>query len=271
MRIKGPEQVAVSWQKVVPVIVLTTGGLALFALQLPFIGYPLVAVGVILGFWWHRPLGKDLLAVALGVAVMGLVPITTDISWSHMVVMGIAMIAALLIPFYVSRKLDGYSVITYPLRSGWPWPAPAWWYLIIVLIVGYFLLPVYLITSGVYQNWPAVHSQGEVARLFIGTNALGIWDELFFICTVYALYRRHFPAWLANLFQAVLFTSFLYELGFRSWGPLIVFPFALVQGFTFTLTKSLGYVITVHLLFDFILFLVLVHAHQRDWFAIFLY
>ena len=108
-------------------------------------------------------------------------------------------------------------------------------------------------------------------RLFVGTNALGIWDELFFICTCFALLRRHLVDWQANLIQAVLFTSFLWELGFHAWGPLLIYPFALVQGWIFKLTGSLAYIVCVHLLFDFVLFLVLVHAHNRQWLTFFLY
>jgi hypothetical protein len=36
-------------------------------------------------------------------------------------------------------------------------------------------------------------------------------------------------------------------------------------------TKSLTYVVSVHLLFDFFVFLVLVRAHNPDWLPIFLY
>ena len=63
--------------------------------------------------------------------------------------------------------------------------------LVAVVALGYLVLPYYLITTGVYENWPAVSSAGEVGRLFLGTNALGIWDELFFVCTCFALLRRH--------------------------------------------------------------------------------
>ena len=70
--------------------------------------------------------------------------------------------------------------------------------------------------------------------------------------------------------QAVLFTSFLHELGFTSWGPLMIFPFALIQGYTFATTRSLSYVVTVHLTFDLVLFGVLLHAHQRSWVDVFL-
>jgi hypothetical protein len=65
--------------------------------------------------------------------------------------------------------------------------------------------------------------------------------------------------------------SFLWELGYRSWGPLMTVPFALLQGFIFARTKSLTYVVCVHLLFDLVVFLVLVHAHNPGWLSIFLY
>ena len=107
-----------------------------------------------------------------------------------------------------------------------------------------------------------VDSPELIARLFVGVGAVGIWDELFFICTVLALLRRHFPMWQANLLQAIVFVSFLWELGYQAWGPLLTIPFALLQGYIFVRTRSLAYVVTVHLLFDAVVFLVLVHAHN---------
>ncbi|MCZ4501180.1 MAG: Abortive phage infection protein, partial [Marmoricola sp.] len=133
------------------------------------------------------------------------------------------------------------------------------------------ILPTYFITSGSYKNWPAIHSVDEIDRLFVGVNAVGIWDELFFICVVFALLRRHFPLWQANLLQAAIFVSFLWELGYQSWGPLLTIPFALLQGWIFSKTKSLTYVVCVHLLFDLVVFLVLVHAHNREWLTVFIY
>ena len=47
--------------------------------------------------------------------------------------------------------------------------------------------------------------------------------------------------------------------------------FALLQAFIFTRTRSLSYIICVHLLFDFVLFLVLIHAHNRAWIDIFVW
>ena len=106
----------------------------------------------------------------------------------------------------------------------------------------------YAKSTGHIDGWPAASDLSTITRLFVGTNALGIWDELFFICTCFALLRRHLVDWQANLVQAVLFTSFLWELGFHAWGPLLIYPFALVQGWIFRLTKSLTYIVCVHLL-----------------------
>jgi membrane protease YdiL (CAAX protease family) len=85
------------------------------------------------------------------------------------------------------------------------------------------------------------------------------------------LLHRHFPFCAANVVSSIIFVSFLWELGYRSWGPFLTIPFALVQAVVFTKSKSLPYTITVHLLFDFIVFLSIVHAHHPQWLPIFWY
>ena len=111
----------------------------------------------------------------------------------------------------------------------------------------------------------------EIIRLFLGVNAVGLWDELFFICTVFALLRRHFRLWQANILQAIIFVSFLWELGYTSWGPFLTTPFALIQGYLFNRTRSLPYVLCTHLIFDCVLWAVLLHAHNPGWLPIFIY
>jgi membrane protease YdiL (CAAX protease family) len=166
-----------------------------------------------------------------------------------------------LVPVLLSRRVFHDDAIHFPIRTGRRWDRWQAVYLVAVAVFAYLILPAYFIGAGVWQNWPPLDGRGDVARLFIGVNAVGIWDELFFVCTVFALLRRHFPVWQANLLQSIVFVSFLWELGYQSWGPLLTIPFALLQGYTFKLTKSLAYVITVHLLFDLVVFLVIVYAH----------
>ncbi len=251
-------------------VMLALAGILLFAMGAPVAGYPVLLASVLSGVVASRQLGRDLGLIASGVVIMSLVPITTDISVAHMAVMGCAMVAAIAIPYLGSRFVLRDHAVRFRIGNASGWSRFEWGWLIAVIGLGYLLLPVYLIRSGVYLNWPDADQPGEVARLFLGTNALGIWDELFFICTVFVLLRRHYPGAAAMVAQAVLFTSFLWELGFREWGPILIFPFALVQSFTFALTRSLAYVVTVHLLFDLVLFLVLLHAHNRSVLPIFL-
>jgi hypothetical protein len=259
-----------SW-KLLPGLLLAASGFLLFGLDERLAGYLTLAATMIAAVVIDRRLAKDLLLIAIGLVSISLVPINTDIEWGHMLLMGAALAAAVLIPYLVSRFVYRDHAIRFPVATGKRWTRFEFGYLIAVVVLGWFLLPVYMIPTGVYENWPAASDPGSIARLFLGTNALGIWDELFFICTTFALLRRHFPDWQANLLQAVLFTSFLWELGFHAWGPFLIYPFAVLQGWIFRQTKSLSYIVSVHLLFDFVLFLVLIHAHNRDWLAIFLY
>ena len=256
---------------VVPATLMSAAGFILFVLEDRLNGFILLAAALALAGILSRRLFTDLALIAFGLAAMSAVPITTDISTQHMLVMGTAMILAVGVPYGVSRFITKEHAIRFPIRTGQRWTPAEKWYLPLVPVLGYALLPVYMITTGVYANWPAVSDPEGIGRLFLGTNALGIWDELFFICTAFTLLRRHLPDWQANLLQAVLFTSFLWELGFHAWAPFFIFPFALLQARLFTVTKSLAYIVCVHLLFDFVLFLVLVHAHNREWIDIFLY
>ncbi len=255
----------------VAALALVVSGLLVFALELKPAGFVALAISVAAGFAASRSLGRDLVLVAAGVTVMGLVPVTTDISFEHMLVMGAGMTAAIAVPYLVSRFVYRDHAIRFPVATGQRWTRVEIVWVVLVPLLGYAILPVYMISTGVYLNWPAADDASEIGRLFLGTNVLGIWDELFFVCTVFALLRRHYSDWLAILIQACLFTSFLYELGFTEWGPLLIFPFAAVQAITFKLTKSLTYIVTVHLLFDFVLFLVLLHAHDRSIVPIFIY
>lgn len=257
--------------KLVPAALVSFSGFVLFVLEQELPGYGLLALALVLAGFIDRALLRDLALIAAGLVAISLVPITTDISTGHMVVMGTAMIVAVGVPYAASRWVFRDHAVRFPVLTGHPWTRTEKWYLAAVVVMGYALLPAYMVKTGVYSNWPAVSDPEGIFRLFLGTNALGIWDELFFICTVFALLRRHLPLAQANVLQAVLFTSFLWELGFHAWAPVFIFPFAMLQAVIFTRTKSLSYIVAVHLLFDFVLFLVLLHAHNRAWIDIFVY
>ena len=235
------------------------------------LGYVVLVVSLVAAYFVDRPLFKDLLLIGVGIMIVSLVSVEADISWLNILVLGTVFTAAVLVPFLIDRFVYQRRAIRFPWRSGRKWTRGEKVYLFATPALGWLILPFYFITSGVYRNWPDVETPSEIGRLFVGVNAVGTWDELFFICTCYALLLRHFQPWLANILQAIIFVSFLWELGYQAWGPLLTIPFALVQGMLFHRTKSLTFVLIVHLLFDLVVFLVIVHAHDPAALPIFLY
>ncbi|MEY4898613.1 MAG: hypothetical protein RL294_424 [Actinomycetota bacterium] len=233
------------------------------------IGYAALVVGLGIAFTSNRALGRDLSLIAVPLVAISFISIEANLEWGNIALMGSVLTLCVVFPYVMSRWVFRDHVVRFPGRPGEPWSRGEWAWLGAVLVLGYLILPVYFITSGSYQNWPAVETPSEIARLFVGVGFVGIWDELFFICIVFALLRRHFPFWTANVLQAIVFVSFLWELGYRSWGPALTLPFALIQGWIFEKSRSVWYIITVHLLFDVVVFLVLVYAHHPTWLPIF--
>jgi membrane protease YdiL (CAAX protease family) len=261
---------ALTFVRLASALLVCGAAIALFAIHTRPWGYIPLVLGVVLGLVVDRGLGKDLLLIAFGQAIISVISLEADLSNAGIARFTVVLSLAVLVPWAVAKYVYKHGAIVFPMRGGWPWTRAQWTYIGVVVVAGYLILPYYFISSGVYQNWPEITGANEIARLFVGVNAVGIWDELFFIATVFALLRRHFPVWLANILQSLVFVSFLWELGYREWGPLLTVPFALIQGWIFSWTKSLPYVITVHLLFDAVVFGVLVHAHHPDLFDIFI-
>jgi len=258
-----------------PAVLLCLSAVLLFPLRLVLPGLALAAGALGLAWWLDRRgatrgVARDLACIAAGMAIVSSMSVEADISWGNFFLLGLVLALAIAVPYLLSRFVFRDRHIRFPWRGGWPWRGWQWAYLVVVLLIGWLVLPFYFITSGVYMNWPAVHEWHEIARLFVGVNVVGAWDELFFVCTVFALLLRHFPMWQANALQAIVFVAFLWELGYRSWGPVLTIPFALLQGWLFGRTRSLAYVLTVHLLFDLIVFLVIVHARNDGAIPIFL-
>ncbi|WP_347754973.1 CPBP family glutamic-type intramembrane protease [Agrococcus sp. ProA11] len=257
---------------IVPAALVTAGAVLLFWVLSDWGYLPLVA-GVVGGILTDRAgasrkLGQDLALIAIALTWISFISLHADISNAGIAGFTIALGGAVVIPYVVTRWGFKDHAIRFPWKGG-RWSRRMWTYIVVVVLAAYLILPFYFLTSGVYRNWPAVEEWDMIARLFMGVNAVGLWDELFFICTAYTLLLRHFRPWLANILQAGIFVSFLWELGYQAWGPLLTIPFALVQGAIFSWTKNLLYVVTVHLLFDAVVFLVIVHAHHQEALPIF--
>ena len=259
-----------SWG-LLPAVGVSVSAFLMFGLQLRPAAYVLLVLSLALSLVIDRDLAKSLGLIGFGIAIIGQISLAADISWGNIAVMGSVLLVAVIVPYVVDRFVFRRRVVSFPLNSRRHWSRGEKIYMASIVGLAWLIMPFYFIRSGTYLNWPAVSEAGEVTRLFIGVNAVGLWDELFFICTAFALLRRHFPLWQANLLQATIFVSFLWELGYQSWGPLLTIPFALIQGYLFNRTRSLLYVLCTHLIFDCVLWLVLLHAHNPGWLPIFIY
>lgn len=249
---------------------LCLSAVILIALQWSFLGWILLGIGMTSLLFCRSRFRKYVGLVYLSLAILGVTPITTDTSNLHFIQMGIPLILAIALPYGISKYLYQESAIRFRFHHGRRWFKTEMLYIVITATLAYLVLPFFLENTGSYLNWMIEPGVERFTRLFIGMNALGIWDELFFISTVLGVLRLFFSFQVANVAQSIIFTSFLYELGFRGWGVIMIFIFALSQGYIFKKTKSLFYVITIHLTIDFVLYLALIHAYHPGWMPIFL-
>lgn len=152
------------------------------------------------------------------------------------------------------RKIDIiYTILSIPL---------AW-----LVLKGYEWGNREFFDNELFKQWymPPEADAGEIRRLFIGINLVGIWDELFFVNTCFAMLRSLFKYPLANAMQAVIYTSVLFDMAFVGCGFFIVFIFAWTQGAMFEKSEALLWVLIVHLIVDYFLVAFIVQAYYPDY------
>jgi len=244
--------------------------ITLVALQQKTIGFALVAFGLATLPLCSKDFQKNFLLIYFCLAVLGITPIGTSTALPLAFYMGIGLALVVAVPFLVTRKIYKTKLIIYPNLTQRVWRRSWTFYLLFAAFAGYLLLPLMLRSDNSYLNWQLQPDFWNLTVAYFGLNFVGVWDELFFVITVLAILRNHFPFYIANLAQAVLFTAFLYTLGFGGWCFVVIFVFALAQGLVFRQTKSLLYILAIHLTIDLVLHLALVYLHYPDLFPYFI-
>ena len=204
---------------------------------------------------------KKFLALAISLGILALSAINTSLQTSHIISIASSLIAALIIP---SLLLKGQNIIQFkflPDRLDKIDIA----YTLLAIPLAYFAFLLYFgqLSPEVAYNWvlPEQANNGELFKLFMGINAVGIWDELFFINVSFAILRSLFPFRTANLAQAIIYSSVLYQMAFSGWGPVFIFVLAITQGAMFERSRVLIWVLIVHLIVDFFLFQAIVQTY----------
>src|SRR5262245_33533869 len=204
------------------------------------------------------------MGILLGcVAVLALAPIDTGLDTRHMAIVFLCFATVVLVPSIIMAMVA-------PGELNWRfWPRHFskrdLIYTAISIPLSWLVINAYFfhLNPGLAAHWmlPASYNLHAVQRLVGGINCVGIWDELFFVNTVYGLLRGVFPARVANAAQAVVYTSVLYDMAFTGHGIWIVYIFALTQGVMFEKSRVLLWVLLVHLIVDLWLVLAILQWH----------
>lgn len=204
------------------------------------------------------------------IGVLFVTRIDGDTGNSHALELLVALgVGILMVPALAARHWIGE-----PLDYSWfqgRWSAKMWLWLPTGFVIAYGVLWLYfhVLTPTLHHSWPlpppGEGSTEALWRLFWGCNFVGVWDELAFINFVFVLMHRYFKFVEANIAQAVFFTSFLHEMAFVGWGPVVMYLFALIQGLTYKRTGSLFYILILHLMIDTILFYMIANRWYPGW------
>jgi hypothetical protein len=211
----------------------------------------------------HR---RRFVALGVAVAILTFAPVHTSLAWGHIALLGTAFVAVLVIPTWIVRDR---SIIAFKLL---PDRIDKWdvFYTFISIFLAWGAFKLYFgpsLSPEVPYNWylPAGNPDTfEVFKLFMGINAVGIWDELFFINICFATIRSMYGFRVSNMAQAVIYTTVLCDMAFTGWGPVFVGFLAITQGYMYERSRVLLWVLIVHLIVDYFLFQAIVGAYYPE-------
>lgn len=205
------------------------------------------------------------------VILLGAIDINPSLSNQNFVALTIPFTLVIVVPAIIQHFGDR-GIIRYRF---WPvhWRKQDVIYTILSIPLAWVVLKSYewgnleFFNNELFKQWymPPEADAGEIRRLFIGINLVGIWDELFFVNTCFALFRSLFQFRVANAMQAVIYTAVLFDMAFVGCGIFIVFIFAWTQGSMFEKSESLLWVLIVHLIVDYFLVAFIVQAYYPDY------
>ncbi|AGL62622.1 membrane protein of unknown function [Candidatus Saccharimonas aalborgensis] len=231
------------------------------------IGYILIALSLlVLISLRHSRERNYMLWLWLGVAMLAITPIGTEVKPYYLIFMTLGLAASVLVPYGLARRYDEHSFIHLGLNFRRRWTRNEVKYVVFAAVMTAFWQPLYFLTTNAHFSW---HMDTTVNILvsFASIMAVGVWEEFFFIALVLAIAKRYLPFWLANIIQSSMFTSFLFAMGFRGWIVPLVLAYALYQGYVFHVTRSLLVTISIHVIVDIIVFISLLYSARPDLFS----
>ncbi|OGL36325.1 hypothetical protein A3F05_00915 [Candidatus Saccharibacteria bacterium RIFCSPHIGHO2_12_FULL_47_17] len=252
------------------VFLLCLSAIVLLALQETTLGYGILIVGLInLGFC-GKEFRRNILLVYSAIALLGVTPFGTSIGLQHVTQMGFPLLLSVATPYLIAKYVYRNNLVSFPFNIHRIWRKKRIAYILFTLFLSYLILPFILRGTNSYLNWIIEPGFWNILTSYIGLNAVAAWEELFFITVVLAILRRHLPFWQANIGQAIMFASFLFGVGWIGWSFVVIFAFALSQGYIYQRTGSLAYVLAIHLSIDIFVHLSILELNHPGWVPIFI-
>lgn len=247
------------------VAAMTLGYVLVTVLQ-SWSGWILISLSLLIA--WRgidRQARKYYFMILGSIAIMAAAPVSTSTSEDHMIALFCFGAAALAIPYVISHRIYKHPIIHFHLDFHRRWPKLEVGLAASIILLTIVFLWLFFSTTNAHTNWPLGDAR-DIMIVFTWIMLIGLWEEFFFIATVFGVLQRFLPMFWANLFQAVMMTSFLYQFGFRGWIVPFVFLYSLCQGFIFYFYKNLLINVTIHFFVDLGVFLILLWQARPDLF-----
>src|SRR5437588_9621578 len=123
------------------IVLLCLSAIVLIALQIFPEGWLLLLIGFLTLPFCRKHFAKDLLLLYICTVILGMTPISTNISDTHIVFMSMALGVAILVPYLVSRFVYKDYLVQFKFHHGRGWYKTEILYILFTASVGYLLLP----------------------------------------------------------------------------------------------------------------------------------
>lgn len=215
----------------------------------------------------HRDAQRYIWLLIIGLFILIVTPINTETTPVHLLTMTTGLFAAVLVPYGLSHLVFKSSIIHFNLEFARRWTRQQIAVFSFVVTGTVLFLYLYFSGSNAHAAWP-METTRDIAIVFGSIMVIGLWEEFFFIATVFGVFQRYMPFIWANILQAIMFCSFLYLFGFQGWIVPFTFIYALCQGTVFHIYKNLLINATIHVIVDLAVFVFLLMSARPDLFAV---
>ena len=225
------------------------------------LGWAVLALGLILSYIrLPRQTAIYYAMIAFSLGVVYLTPFSVGNSLPNIFISLFVLMTALAIPYIGSHRLFKHSLIHFRLSfRGWSRLERATFAGSVSLTIAF--LGAYFLIGDAYKHWQFA-TPYDIVVAFTLIMLIGMWEEFYFIASVFGVFKKFLPILVAAVLQAAMFSAFLYQFGFQGWIVPFTFMYALAQSLTFYRFRNLALNVSIHFCVDLAVFVFLFIRYQ---------